>query len=68
MAEQTNIENQTAGSVKNDCGCGCGGSNCGAAGQDCGCGCGGDACGTNWQEMVWVDSPESGQKRERTEV
>ena len=55
MAELTGVEIITETNLKQDCGCGCGGSACGTSSNDCGCGCGGNACGSSWQELVWLE-------------
>ena len=33
--------------------------------QDCGCGCGGGLCGTGRQELVWVDSSQVAEMKQR---
>ncbi len=62
MVEQVRVQELTAQEQKQDCGCGCGG---GACGGDCGCGCGGGMCGTTQQELVFVDSAQAAEMRQR---
>ncbi len=64
MVEQIRVQELTTEEQKQDCGCGCGGSLCGAARNDCGCGCGGES-GTTQQELVLVDSAQVAEMRQQ---
>ena len=65
MVEQIRVQELITREQKQDCGCGCGGSSCGAAQQDCGCGCGGASCGTAQQELVLVSSAQVAEMRRK---
>jgi hypothetical protein len=55
MVEQVRAQDLDTRELRQDCGCGCGGGQCGTVRQDCGCGCGGGQCGNTQHELVWVD-------------
>ncbi len=65
MVEQVRVQELTPLEQKQDCGCGCGGSLCGTIKNVCGCGCGGSLCGTAQQELVWVDSAQVAEMKQR---
>ena len=65
MVEQVRVQELTTQERKQDCGCGCGGGQCGGAKNDCGCGCGGGSCGTTQQELVFVGSAQVAEMRQQ---
>ncbi len=65
MVEQIRVPELTTQEAKRDCGCGCGGGQCGAAKNDCGCGCGGSLCGTTQQELVLVSAAQVAEIRQK---
>ena len=65
MVEQIRVQELITPEAKQDCGCGCGGSQCGTAKSDCGCGCGGGQCGTTQQELVLVNAAQVAEMRQK---
>lgn len=65
MAEQAGVQELTTQEQWQECVCGCGGSLCGATRNDCGCGCGGGLCCATQQALVWVDSAQVAEMRQR---
>ena len=65
MVEQIRVQELITQEAKPDCGCGCGGNQCGGAKNDCGCGCGGGECGTTQRELVLVSAAQVAEMRRK---